>query len=186
MNLHVEAEMKLYTVTFDDSNVVELEDGIAVEGADGRWTAHLGTDVGGATLANVPLRIPLIDVRMDASTTARSDAGETRLLSAGLEIGEEGALAFVANDDRDARALVVLSVIQRSPDARTEVAELGDGVVCVGNAYERPMDKQLLLLEPDANVRFRRFERGGNFGPWFRVSWDGLDLSLGETAEGPS
>lgn len=44
------------------------------------------------------------------------------------------------------------------------------------------MDKQILVLEPGANVRFRRFGRGGNFGPWEAISWDGNNLSSKRSA----
>ena len=77
-------------------------------------------------------------------------------------------------------AFVVLSVIQRSPEARTEVDPYGEGVACIGNAFERPMDRQLLTMAPGARIRFRRFGRGGHYGRWYVVEWNGSDLMAGE------
>lgn len=178
--------MKLYFVTFDDSDVVAVEPGIVVEARDGGLSADLGTDVGGATLAMIPLLIPVAGASTDHTNLVSDDSGAKRLLAAGLDVGEETGLSFVAEEPGDDRALVVLSVIQRSPDARTDVAPYGEGVECVGNAFDRPMDRQLLVLRPGAKVEFRRFERGGNYRPWTGISWSGTDLSLVASADGAS
>jgi hypothetical protein len=171
-----EGGMKLYTVTFGEGDAVVIEKGIEVEDHAGELAADLGTDVGGATLAMIPLRIPLVGI--DSSGPAlEGQHGRRRLLAAGVAFGEEGEMRFLPDDPADDRAFVVLSVIQRSPDARTEVAPLGDGVDCVGNAYERPMDKQVLVMRPGSRVQFRRFGRGGHFGSWRAVTWSGSDLS---------
>jgi hypothetical protein len=169
--------MRLYAVTFGESDVVEIEPGVEVGGADGRLAADLGTDVGGATLAMVPLRIPLVDFGDVALELANAD-GRERLLGADLRSDEDGLLSFApVADATDARAFVVLSVIQRSPDARTEVLPYADGVECVGNAFDRPMDTQVLVMRPGGRVQFRRFGRGGHFGPWQALAWDGASLT---------
>ena len=167
--------MRLYTVTFGENAEVVVEAGVAVEDDGGRWVADLGTDVGGQTLAMVPFRIP--------SSVGPDDAGfepgePPRVTAAEVFVSDEGKIAFSRESAYpDERAFVVLSVMQRSPDARTEVLPYEEGVVCVGNAYDRPFDTQLLLLSPGARVRFRRFSRGGNFGPWNALEWDGKNLT---------
>lgn len=170
--------MKLYFVTFDDTEVVAVERGLAVETDGERSFVDLGTDVGGATLAMIPFRIPLLEIKVEG------EPGSRRVASATPKFGEDGDIWFVPDADAaDARAFVVLSVIQRSPDARTEVAPFVDGVECVGNAYERPMDTQVLLMQPGTSVRFRRFGRGGQYGDWQAVDWDGDDLRAGAARE---
>ncbi len=173
--------MKLYTVTFGENDIVEVEAGIALEGDGDKLVADLGTDVGGATLAMVSLRIPLVEAPTDLLAIADLGTGGKRLLVSGLEVGEEGVLAFIDPVPEDARALVVLSVIQRSPDARTEVEPYRGGVECVGNAFERPMDKQVLVMPAGGSVRFRRFGRGGIFGAWHTMTWNGSDLGIAAT-----
>ena len=161
--------MRLFSVRFDDSDVVVVEPGIELHGEAGLRYADLGTDVGGATLAMVPLRIPVLDL-----DEASLESG--RLREASVGIGDEGKLWFSPERDEDGAAFVALAVIQRSPDARTEVAPFGDGVECVGNAFDRPMDIQLLVLQRGAHVQFRRFSRGGATGPWETIRWDGERL----------
>lgn len=163
--------MRLFSVRFDDSDVVEVEPGIEIEGDAGARHANLGADVGGATLAMIPLRIPLVDI--DGSDPHLEG---DRIVAARLGSDEDGKLWFLPETEAEHRAFVVLSVIQRSPDARTEVLPFGDSVECVGNAFERPMDRQLLVMQPGSSVRFRRFSRGGENGPWQSVRWDGAAL----------
>lgn len=164
--------MKLYMVEFDEGDAPRIEEGIAIEAGDHPPGADLGVDVSGQTLAMVPLRIPLVGVENPA---------DGRLLDADVVADEDGGLTFRPSKASDA-AFVVLSVIQRSPDARTEVEPYGDGVSCVGNAFARPMDRQLLILQPGASVRFRRFGRGAQFGGWFVLGWNGAALSVAEDA----
>lgn len=164
--------MKLYMVEFDDRDVPVIEEGIAIETHDAGPAANLGADVGGQTLNMVPLRIPLVGV---------DTPGDRRLREAHVVANEDGALSFQPSQGSDV-AFVVLSVIQRSPDARTEVDPNGEGVACIGNAFERPMDRQLLTMAPGASVRFRRFGRGGHYGLWYAVRWDGSSLTSGEEA----
>jgi hypothetical protein len=162
--------MKLYMVEFDDRDVPVIEEGIAIETHDAGPAANLGADVGGQTLAMVPLRIPLVGIETPA---------DRRLREAQVVASEDGALSFHPSLGGD-EAFVVLSVIQRSPEARTEVDPYGDGVACIGNAFERPMDRQLLTMAPGARIRFRRFGRGGHYGRWYVVEWNGSDLMAGE------
>ena len=159
--------MKLYMVEFDDRDIPVIEEGIEIEDGDGRKAANLGADVGGQTLAMVPLLIPVVDIDVP---------DDRRLREAHVSIDEEGKLSFHQPRESDA-AFVVLSVIQRSPDARTEVEPYGAGVECVANAFERPMDRQLLVVQPGARIRFRRFGRGGHYGRWFVVEWNGTELA---------
>jgi hypothetical protein len=167
--------MKLFTVTFDDSNVVVIEPGIEVHEQSGRVSANLGTDVGGATLAMIDLVIPVFGA---AEAQYAAEGRKRMLLGAKVRIEDESQIAFTApDDDGDRQAFVVFSVIQRSPDARTEVSPLPDGVECVANAFDRPMDKQVLVMQPGSRVQFRRFGRGGNFGPWHALAWDGSALT---------
>src|SRR6185295_9786498 len=128
--------MKLYEVTFDDSDVVVVESGIAVTDENGLISANLGTDVGGATLAMIDLTIPVLE----KSRAAFEGEGENRrIVAATIEQDEDGQISFLGGSDRDAdSAFVVLSVIQRSPDARTEIANYAEGVECIGNAFDRP------------------------------------------------
>ena len=173
--------MKFYEVTFDDSDVVVVEGGIAVTEENGLIAANLGTDVGGATLAMVDLSIPVLE----KSRAQFEGLGEERRnVAATVDVDEDGHISFLGGSDRDAdSAFVVLSVIQRSPDARTEIANYGEGVECIGNAFDRPMDKQLLVMRPDSRVLFRRFGRGGNYGPWQTLAWDGSELSTSTAQE---
>lgn len=159
--------MKLYVIEFDDRDVPVIEEGIAVETLDGKQSVNLGVDVGGQTLAMVPLRIPLDGLE---------PGSDGRLREAHVAANEDGGLSFQPPTATDA-AFVVLSVIQRSPDARTEVDPYGDGVDCIGNAFEKPMDRQLVTMKPGSRLRFRRFGRGGHLGPWFVVEWNGLALA---------
>ncbi|MCC6742722.1 MAG: hypothetical protein IT175_02565 [Acidobacteria bacterium] len=161
--------MKLYTVEFD-GDVPRIEEGVAIVTSGGHPAADLGVDVGGQTLAMVPLRIPLDGLDAPAGG---------RLLEAEVVSNEDGALRFCPSR-AGGEAFVVLSVIQRSPDARTEVEPFGTGVACVGNAFARPMDRQLLTMQPGSAVRVRRFGRGTPFGPWFGLSWSGSELSCSE------
>lgn len=158
--------MKLFTVEFDDRDVPVVEAGVAVGNDGGGWSADIGTDVGGATLAMIRLRIPVAGV----------EPADGRLTDASVHVSEDGKLAFGENDGAPA-AFVILSVIQRSPDARTEVEPYPEGVTCIGNAYERPMDRQVLTMEPGTRVRFRRFGRGGLYGRWYALTWDGASLA---------
>ena len=173
--------MRLYSVRFDDSDEVVVEPGIEIEGEAGSRHADLGSDVGGATLAMVPLRIPLVDF-------APSDphVDDDRILAARLGSDGDGKLWFLPERAAEPAAFVVLSVIQRSPDARTEVQPFGEGVECVGNAFERPIDRQLLVMQPNASVMFRRFSRGGENGPWQTVRWDGAELRAERAQENAS
>ncbi len=164
--------MKLYMVEFDDRDVPVIEEGIAIETHDAGPAANLGADVGGQTLNMVPLRIPLVGIETP---------GDRRLREAHVVANEDGALSFHPARGSDV-AFVVLSVIQRSPEARTEVDPYGDGVACIGNAFERPMDRQLLTMAPGSRLRFRRFGRGGHYGRWYVVEWNGSDLTAGEEA----
>jgi hypothetical protein len=167
--------MRLYTVTFGEDAEVVIAPGVALEDDDGRSVANLGTDVGGQTLAMVPFKIP--------SSVGPGDAGyedgdPPRVSAAEVFVSDEGKISFSRESAYpDGRAFVVLTVMQRSPDARTEVEPYGEGVACVGNAYDRPFDTQVLLLQPGARVRFRRFARGGNYGPWNVLEWDGKGLT---------
>jgi hypothetical protein len=148
--------------------------------------ADLGTDVGGETLAMIPFRIPALGFDDDDAALV-ADGSSRRLVAAELDIADEGQLRFVRGSaDEDRRAFVVLSVMQRSPDARTEVAPLGDGIVCVGNAYDKPMEKHVLVMRPGASVQFRRFGRGGHFGPWHALAWDGQELTVSAALESAS
>jgi hypothetical protein len=173
--------MKIYSVRFDDSDDVVVEPGIEIEGDDAARHADLGSDVGGATLAMIPLRIPLVDI--DPSSPHL--VGD-RILAARIGSDDDGKLWFLPEADAERTAFVVLSVIQRSPDARTEVQPFGAGVECIGNAFERPMDRQLLVMQPDSSVQFRRFSRGGENGPWQTVRWDGTDLHAERAPESAS
>jgi hypothetical protein len=173
--------MKLYEVTFDDSDAVVVESGIAVSDDNGLVAANLGTDVGGATLAMIDLLIPVLE---QSRATFSGEGDRRRLLAATVEYDEDGRISFLGGSDREPEtAFVVLSVIQRSPDARTELANYGEGVECIGNAFERPMDKQLLVMNAGSRVLFRRFGRGGNYGPWQTVAWDGAELRTSTAQE---
>lgn len=175
--------MKLYSVTFDDSDVVSVEPGVEVRHERGSMFVDLGTDVGGATLAMIPYRIPLVDFASD-DPGLQSGGGATRLVEAEVIFGDEEHITFRPETRHtEDRAFVVLSVIQRSPDARTEVMPFGAGVECIGNAFDRPMDRQVLIMRPRASVQFRRFSRGGNVGPWERVTWSGERLDAERVRE---
>src|SRR5262245_45498452 len=130
--------MNLYVVEFDDRDVPVIEEGIPIQTEDGVSAADLGVDVGGQTLAMVPLRIGLVGLEAPV---------DGRLRSAYVAATEDGALSFHPSRETG-DAFVVLSVIQRSPDARTEVEPYSDGVDCIGNGFERPMDRQLLTMKP--------------------------------------
>jgi hypothetical protein len=177
--------MKLFSVTFDESDVVAIEDGVEIETVAGRMVADLGTDVGGATLAMIPLQIPVLDHEPDKEGFAEI-GGRRRLLVASVRVDDDGKISFVRESAADARAFVVLAVIQRSPDARTELTPFGPGVLCVGNAFDRPIEKQVLVIEPGASLKFRRFSRGGRTGPWQTVAWDGQLLVASESASSES
>jgi hypothetical protein len=173
--------MRLYTVTFGEDAAVVIEPGVALEDDKGHLVANLGTDVGGQTLAMIPFKIPVSIGPADAGFEA---GAPPRVVSAEVFVSDEGKVSFTPESAYpDTRAFVVLSVMQRSPDARTEVVPYGKGVVCVGNAFDRPFDIQVLLLQPSSHVRFRRFSRGGNFGPWNVLEWDGKSLTCAASLE---
>ena len=109
-----------------------------------------------------------------------------RILAADVEIIDAVPITLRPDSGGDLRALVVLTVIQRSPDARTELEPYPSGVACIGNAFERPMDTQVLVFEKGARTRFRRFQRGGNYGPWHVIEWDGTSLTSSQAAEAES
>lgn len=173
--------MKLFSVVFDDSNEVGIESGLELTDLEGSWCVELGTDVGGATLAMVPFRIMLDDgFALDAAV----EGGDPqRVHDADVVIDDVGSISLRPESVTGDRALVVLSVIQRSPDARTEIEPYTDGVECVGNAFDRPMDTQVLLMSPASRTRFRRFQRGGNYGPWEVIEWDGTELKASRAAD---
>lgn len=169
--------MEFYSVRFDESAVVVIEPGIPVEHRDGNWLCEFGTDVGGETLTMLPLRATMLGFDGSAGAFEKRLVGE-QLMRAELVISPDGKIVFRPEKNTDDRRVFVLfRAMQRSPDARTETADYSVGTTCIGNALDRPFDVQLLVLEPGAEVRFRRFGRGGEFGAWQGFSWDGQTLS---------
>ena len=88
--------MRLYCVRFDDSDVVVVEPGIEIQEEAVNRFADLGADVGGATLAMIPLRIPLVSF---GATDAVLEDG--RLHTATLGNDGDGKLWFTPEGERD-------------------------------------------------------------------------------------